>query len=132
MTTDTVERRVQQYRAIEVEIEKIETRHKEELKQWLEMKNALKGWFTNFFEQAGKGATSIKTKSGTIVQTTRYSSTLQDSEAFMRYVIENQAYDLIERRANSTAVREFVKSTGELPPGCSLNAMRSVSVRAPS
>jgi hypothetical protein len=50
----------------------------------------------------------------------------------MRYVIANQKFELLDRRANVTAVKEFVKENKEQPPGCNLSAVETVGVRRPS
>ena len=36
----------------------------------------------------------------------------------MDYVIDNSAWDLIDRKANAKAVEDFIKEHGVQPPGC--------------
>lgn len=76
-------------------------------------------------------ATSIKTKYGTAIVSTRYSASLSDAHGFMNFVIAGQHWDLIDKRANATACRAFVTENKELPPGVTLSAIRSVGVRRP-
>lgn len=77
-------------------------------------------------------AENIKTKQGTVYLSTRYSCSLADPDLFMRYVIDNAAFDLLDRKANSTAVRDFVEEKGSLPPGVNLTAIQSLGVRRAS
>lgn len=72
---------------------------------------------------------SLKTEAGTCYVSTRTTASLADPDAFMRYVIENKAFDLLDRRANATAVKDFVQEHNNLPPGCNLNTISTVGVR---
>jgi hypothetical protein len=50
----------------------------------------------------------------------------------MKYVIDNNLFDLLDRKANVTAVKDHVKEKGALPPGVNLSAIETVGVRRPS
>ena len=91
------------------------------------MQNVLTTWLQDFLETAG--AQSVKTKEGTVYASTRYTASLADPQAFMDYVIKHTAFDLLDRKANATAVRDFVENHNALPPGVNLNAIRTVGVR---
>ena len=79
-----------------------------------------------------EGVDSWKTKHGTIYFTTKFSAKLVDPEAYFDYTITNSAWDLVEKRANVSAVRAFVESTGQLPPGVELSSRIEVNIRRPS
>ena len=105
------------------------------LKDVFEKKDAeLKGLMD---ERAGRlqafldnsGLEKASTKAGTVYTTTAYSASLSDPNAFMEFVIAHNRFDLLDRRANKVAVKEYVQSTNELPPGCNLNAIKTVGVR---
>lgn len=132
-TTDAatkVEEAVDLYLALRARKKKIEDRHEEELAPVNEKLNSLTTWLQDFLES--NGAQSIKTKHGTAHTTTRYTASLADPQAFMNYVIENSAFDLLDRKANSTAVRDFVEANKAPPPGVNLSAIRTVNVRKPT
>ena len=59
----------------------------------------------------------------------KHTASLGDPDAFMDYVMKNGAFELMDRRANSTACREFAEEHGSLPPGVKLNSTRTVGVR---
>lgn len=72
---------------------------------------------------------NVKTATGTVHTTTRYTASLADADTFMKYVVDNQLFDLLERRASSLAVRDFVEQHKVLPPGCNLSAITSIGFR---
>ena len=77
------------------------------------------------------GANSVATDSGTVYRTEKKSASLVDPAAFMEYVITNGAWDLLDRKANITAVAAFMKENNTLPPGCNFNSAFIVGVRRP-
>jgi hypothetical protein len=122
-----VDKRVSQYIQLRDKLKAMDKEFEEKRKEYVDIQNVLSGWLMEFLEKTG--GTSIKTVQGTVYLSTRYSASLADPEVFMNFVIENQLYDLLDRRANSTAVMDYVKEKGVLPPGCDLNALKSVGVR---
>jgi hypothetical protein len=75
------------------------------------------------------GGNSIATDAGTAYRTEKKSASLADSEAFMNYVIANQAFDLLDRKANVTAVEEHIKENDAPPPGVNFSSTFVVGVR---
>lgn len=121
------ERYVEAYVVVRDKIKAANDAFAETIKADVELQNMLTAWLTNRLEAVG--AESVKTKAGTAYTTTRYSASLADPKAFMDYIIANDKFDLLDRKANSTAVRDFVQETGSLPPGANLSAIRTVGVR---
>ena len=111
-------------------IKEISERHAEELKPLTNLQNDLTAWFTEELDRVG--AKSVKTTEGTVYQSTRYSASLSDPKAFMDHVIATQSWDLLDRKANSTAVRDFIEQHKSEPPGVRLSAIRTVGVRRAS
>jgi hypothetical protein len=60
---------------------------------------------------------SIKTKAGTMYRSTRTSAKVTDRQALLDYVKEHDDFDLLDIKANKTAVDEFLTQHQELPPG---------------
>ena len=76
------------------------------------------------------GVDSIKTTSGTAYTSVKTSASVADKDAFFNYVKDNNEWALMEVRASSTAVKQFVEANeGEIPPGINLNTERTVNVR---
>ena len=75
---------------------------------------------------------SARTNAGTATPTTKYTATLADKSAFMAFVTENKRFELLDKKANSIAVREYLEQNKALPPGCNLNSHTSLNVRSPT
>ena len=126
----TVDKRVAQYIQVRDTIATMKQKHEEELKPLVELQNLLTGWLQEFMETAG--AENVKTSHGTCYQSTRYSASLADPEVFMAFVKSTSNYDLLDRKANVTAVRDYVGEHNALPPGVNLSAIKTVGVRRAS
>lgn len=77
----------------------------------------------------GLGVESMRTPSGTAYQSTRTSAKVEDREAFLTFVRENEAWAFLESRANKTAVEEFLTEHQELPPGITITKKLTVGIR---
>jgi hypothetical protein len=75
------------------------------------------------------GLENLKTAHGTCYTSTKFTASVQDAEVFMEFIKRTQAWDLIERRANATAVKDFIKEHNQEPPGVHLSAIQTVGVR---
>jgi hypothetical protein len=129
-TPATVDKRVEQYITIRDRLKEMDAEHEERRKPLVELQNLLTGWMQNFMEQAG--ADNVKTAHGTCYATTRYTASLADPQVFMDFVITNNAFDLLDRKANTTAVRDYVEEKGGLPPGVNLSSIKTIGVRRAS
>ncbi len=75
------------------------------------------------------GVESMKTASGTVYSTTSTSATVSDKSTFMDYVIENSAFELLDVRANKTAVQDFLSLNSDTPPGVTVRREIKVGFR---
>lgn len=75
---------------------------------------------------------SVKSEHGTAFKRTETSVTVANSSEFSRFVISEELWELIDFRANKTAVKEYLEKTEALPPGVNLSAVTVLSVRKPS
>lgn len=122
-----IDKRVATFIKIRDGIAEIEERHKAELKPWNDLKEKATGELLQLLDDAG--LKSAKTAAGTVTVKVFHTSPLSDPDAFMDFVRENDAYELMDRRANSTACIEFAEShDGKLPPGVKINSRRTVGV----
>lgn len=130
MSDPTVDVRVKQFIDVRDKIKEIEERQKKELEPFKTLKNQLAGWLQEYMTNSG--SEGIRTAYGTCSLSSKTSASLEDADAFMQFVIENKQYELLDRRANSTAVQEYVKETGSMPPGVNLSTIQTVGVRRKS
>ncbi len=122
-----IDKRVAQFIMIRDEIETIEERHKAELKPFKAAKDRLAGEMLEFLDSTGQK--SAKTAEGTVTVSVRHTAVCADPDRFIEFVFENDLRELIDRRANATACRDYAEEhDGVLPPGVKLNSMRIVGV----
>ena len=114
---------------IQVRDQKAELKAKqaEEMKRFDEALDKLEGMALAALQQAG--AESLRTSAGTVYQSTRTSATVADKSAFMDYVKDNGAYDLLDVRANKTAVEDFLSQHQDTPPGVVIRREVTVGFR---
>ena len=128
--TKTIDQIVAEYIQFRDLLQDLDKRHDEKRAPLVEAQEKLTGVMQEYLDQLG--ADSIKTPDGTCYSKVKYSASLADPQAFMDYVIKNGAFDLLDRKANVTAVKGFVEEHGTLPPGTSLSAIKGVNVRRPT
>ena len=75
------------------------------------------------------GGESVKTSHGTVYRTTRRTASIADGDAFRQFVISNEAFDLVDWKANANAVDDFIKAETAPPPGVNFTTAFTVGVR---
>ena len=84
-------------------------------------------------EQADtQGVTSFKTNSGTAFLTTVDFANVADWDAILKFVQENDAYDMFEKRISKSAVRGYIEKLKNVPPGVNYGTRIEVNVRKPT
>lgn len=126
---EDIEKRTQQFIEVRDAIARMKERHEKEIKPLQDIQEVLTGRIRTFMDE--HSLENLKTAHGTCYTTTRYTASVQDGEAFMNLVKAGN-WDLIERRANSTAVKDWVKEKNELPSGVNLSAIQTLGVRRPT
>ena len=124
-----VDTRVAQFIAVRDMIKALEKEYAEKKKPYQDVKDQLEGWLLAHMKKTG--AESVRTKFGTCSASTTYTASLADPQAFMTFVIANNMFDLLDRRANATAVVDYVQEHKTLPPGVNLNPHMSAGVQRP-
>lgn len=122
-----IDKRVEQYVRLRDKINEIKKRQKEELAPFNEALERLNGMLLEGLDLAG--GNSIATAAGTVYRTEKRSATIADAEIFRKYVIDNEAWDLVDIKANVTATVEFIDDHQKPPPGVNYNSHYEVGVR---
>jgi hypothetical protein len=82
-----------------------------------------------FFDENG-GIQSIRTTHGTPYVQLRESVTVADRDSFFDFIRANERWDMLESRANKTAVLQHKEEhEGELPPGLNYRAERVINIK---
>lgn len=130
MTADPrldINKRVDQYVALRDKIKKLDDEHKEKMKPYREVLEKLNGVLLEHLNQIS--GDSVRTEAGTVYRTAKKAASLADADAFMRFVIGNEAWDLLDRKANVTAVADFIEENNAPPPGVNFSTTFVVGVR---
>lgn len=127
---DRLDKWVQQFLWARDTKKHLEDETEEKVKELKEIMENLQGKLQSFLDV--HGLDNAKTKFGTVHHTTRWTASLADPKAFMDFVINTGKFELLDRKANATAVKDYVGETNQLPPGCNLSAIKTVGVRRPT
>ena len=126
----TVAKRIGQYKAIEAKLDAMDKANDLAKAPLLEIKAMLQGYFEQVLTQTG--AQNIATPLGTVHWNIRTTASLEDAEAFMNFVTSTAQFELMDRRANATACRDYAEKGGSLPPGVKLSTIRTIGVNKPA
>lgn len=121
--------RVEQYLALRDKIKAFDDEHKEKMAPYREALEMLNEVLLNHLNQIKSDSASVNGV-GTVYRTVKDSASLADASAFMDFVVENAQWDLLDRRANVTAVRDYMQANaGDLPPGVNFSRRFVAGVR---
>jgi hypothetical protein len=121
------DQRVQQYVKLRDKIKEIKEEQEKFLAPYKQALESLDAVLLNHL--IAVGADSVKTESGTVYKTSQTSATLADKTAFWNYVSSNSAYELLDYKANKTAVKDYVEQHQAAPPGVNFSQAWTVGVR---
>ena len=99
----------------------------EKMKPVTEAMNDIEAKLIDLMNQTG--VDSFKTEQGTAYKSRRTSAKVADWDMFIDYVMQNDAQELLERRASKAAVEEFRDAHDDLPPGISWSEEITVNFR---
>lgn len=123
----SVDRVVRRYRELRDEVKRVKERHVEELAVQHGQMRRMEAWLLATLQD--QGADSMKTPDGTAYLTTTTKAKVVDMNALMKHVILSGDIGLLEQRVSASAVKEFVESEGELPPGVDTTEELNVRIR---
>lgn len=101
--------------------------HKEKMKDVRALLNQINAEILNSLMNAG--VDSVSTEHGTAYKTTKNSATIEDKSEFTRHVIATEAWDLVDWRANSPAIVDFITENKHAPPGVKFSQFVTANIR---
>lgn len=119
---------IAKYLQLRDKIKAIKDRHKEELAPYNEAKDMLEAMFLKHLIAVGSDSSATKGV-GTVYRTTKRSATIQDQTEFRKFVIDNNAWDLVDLKANAPAVADFIDQSSAPPPGVNYSEHVEIGVR---
>ncbi len=109
----------------------IKAKYEADIAKYDEALDKLESLLLNTFNETG--IDSVKTSVGTAYASLRTSASVADWDAYFNgYILPNQAWEMLERRANKTAIEQYRSANNELPPGINWSETRTINVRRPS
>ena len=120
----------EKYTQLRQELEAIEREFKAKKAAVVSKINVLENWFTAKAQE--DGLKTIPTQFGTAYWSTHHSATVASREDFFDYCREYDMWDLLESRASKTAVKSFIESHGEPPPGVNYSTVSVFNFRKPN
>ena len=109
---------------------KLDNAHKAKLEPLIAAMEKTEAAILDFFNQHNMD--SAKCEAGTAYRSMKSSATVNDMDAFLGFVRENDAWHFLEKRVAKTQVDEYVAQNTDLPPGITYSRMASINVRRSS
>lgn len=103
----------------------LKKKHTEELAPMNTQIEKLEAWLLD--KLIRDGAQNFKASTGVAFQQEVSSVTAPDFGVTLEWIVENERWDMLEKRVAKTVVLEHIAETGETPPG--LEIKRAVEVR---
>lgn len=128
--TITVDQAVAAYMKLRQKKADVEAQIKDEVAQIEASMDKIEMWIKQ--QADAMGVSSFKTKHGTAFLTTKDYANVEDWDAVLTFIKENDAYDLLNKAVNKTAVRGYIDLNKAVPPGVTYGTKIEVSVRKPT
>ena len=122
-----VDKRVAQYVKLRDHIKERDDAHKETMKPFRELFEQLNGAMLKHLQSIG--ADSVSTAFGTVYRCEKKSCSIADMGAFWTHVITSGDWDLVDRKANVTAVQAYIEKNNAPVPGVNYNSRFEAGVR---
>lgn len=108
-------------------IKQIEERHKLELAPYKSLLEELNTTLCSELQRIG--AENVSTAAGTAYVSAKKAASLADKSAFWSYVVATGQWDLLDYKANVTAVEEHINQNSVPPPGVNWSTRHVAGVR---
>jgi hypothetical protein len=126
----TVDQVIEGYMKLRLKKEAAEAKVKAELATISQQMDKLEAWLQQQAE--AQGVTSFKTPHGTAFLQTVDFANVADWDATLKFIRDNEAFDMLERRVSKSAVRAYIDETKQVPPGINYGTRINVNVRKPT
>ncbi len=124
----TIKELIQKYVELRYKKSQLQDRHKEEVAPFNEMLAKLESVFMTEMDKGDVDSVSARGV-GTIYRSIRANATVADFDLLKAYVLEHDAWELLQARVSAPAVEAHLEDTGELPPGVNITRIMKINVR---
>jgi hypothetical protein len=116
------------YLKLRRQLEKISTRHKQELEPYLKLKDQLEIAMLQHLNETGLEST--KCEAGIAFKATATNVTVKDWQKTLPFIVKNELWDLLEARVAKSAAVDITEQTGSAIPGVEISQATVLRVRA--
>jgi hypothetical protein len=78
-----------------------------------------------------QGLTSFKSDHGTAFLTTTDYANVESWDKTLKFIRDNEAFDMLEKRVSKVAVRGYIEANKSVPPGITYGTKLEVNIRKP-
>jgi len=128
--TITVDKVIQTYMKLRSKKEAIEAETKEKVADVKANMAKIEAWLKE--KADADGVTSFKTDHGTAFLTTTDFANVADWDAVLDFIRKEEAFDMLEKRISKTAVRGYIDTNKEVPPGVTYGTKLDINIRKPA
>jgi hypothetical protein len=126
----TVDKAIENYVKLRIKKQEIENVVKEKTKKIDGLMTKLEHFLMT--ECAEQNVESFKTEHGTaFIKETDYAS-VDDWDAVIAFVAQEDAFEFMTKKVNKTAVKEYIEENKMPPPGMSYGLRKDIQIRVPT
>lgn len=126
----TVDEVVGKYIMMRNEIAQIEAAAESQVKDIKVGQQKLEAWLRLKSEETG--VDSFKTAHGTAYFKENDYASIADWSTTLPWIVQHEAWDMLQKRITTTAVRNYLSETKQLPPGVNFVTRLELNVRKPT
>lgn len=126
----TVGQVIETYIKLRTRKEELEASVKENVREIKTKLIKLEAWLQAKADE--DGVTSFKSDYGTAFLTTTDLASVGDWDAVLKFIRDNDAWDILERRVSKNAVRGYIDANGSVPDGVNFGSRVTINVRRPT
>lgn len=128
MALQTTADRIRAYLQLREHKQLSEQAFKKSMERVNEAMAKLEGELLNDLNLAGTDSVAVK-DIGTAYRVTRESASVQDRDAFLEFIREKSAWEVLDARVSKQAAKEYMDSTGEPVPGIRFSSDSTIGIR---
>ena len=101
--------------------------HKESLKKIVMAMDRLEAGLLEHLN--ANGVNSVASDAGTAYKSVMVSASVEDKEAFRKFVVDTEQWEALDIKANKTFVKDYMEENQEVPPGVKVSQIQTVGVQ---
>ena len=128
--TLTVDKVIETYMKLRAKKEAIDREAKEKVSDIKANMDKIESWLKA--KADADGVTSFKTGHGTAFLTTTDFANVANWDKVITFIREEEAFDMLEKRVSKAAVRGYIETNKEVPPGITYGTKLGINIRKPT